>query len=168
MLEIFKIKSRDNGDCIGSVIYREGTLLVDCSTCSGPCSLSEIRCFKGLSGRIVPGFSGEIILSRIEQRGYSGPIVEVLDSYTEILSLFKGSGTEARTDILKIIKRSEECFKEDPSQFIKMSKMYKKELARSKAGDDLIPHFDDIIERCDILMRKLNMTAEGQSILIPK
>ncbi len=150
------------------MIYREGTVLVDCSTCSGPCSLWEKRCFKGLSGRILPGFSGEIILSKNEQRGYSGPIVEALDSYTEILSLFKGSKAETRRDTYRILERSEESFRNDPSLFFEMSSKLKKELARSNSGEDLIPIFDDIIERSDLLMRKLRKTARGRSILIPK
>jgi hypothetical protein len=143
---------KDKDDCCGKIKYSDGKVIVFCSGCDGGSELSNRRCFKGLGERIVPGLLGEIILSGEEEKGYSGPVVEALDSYSEITGLF---------DILiersnhKILKEARNEYMKDPMIFSGNYKRFIKKLKNSKNGVEILPVFEEIKERNDLMIRKL-------------
>jgi hypothetical protein len=144
--------------CKGPIKYKEGQVLIDCSGCEGSSDLSDRICFREVSQRILPGFSGEVILSSEEERGYSGIIVETMESYSEILVLFDGildGAGKKGNDIKKALMDSRNRYLEDPSDFLKRSKKVRKNLEGSKRGRELVPLFERIVDRCDLMIRRL-------------
>ena len=65
---------------------RDGSFFVDCSDCTGPKDLGDLRCFKGISNRMIPGFTGPIVLRGTIEKRYTGPLVDALVSFSEIAS----------------------------------------------------------------------------------
>ncbi len=59
-------------------------MYVDCSGCSGEARLEAKGCFNGLAERVIPGFSGEIILMGLTDRMYTGTAVEALVAISEV------------------------------------------------------------------------------------
>lgn len=143
---------KDKGDCSGKIEYSDGRVIVHCSGCGGGFELSNGRCFRGLGERIVPGLFGEIILSGEEEKGYSGPVVEALDSYSEIMGLFNILIERSNH---KVLREARNEYMKDPLIFSGNYKKFRKKIRDSRKMEEVLPVFEEIREKNDLMIRKL-------------
>ncbi|MDG6225373.1 MAG: hypothetical protein QCI82_07660 [Candidatus Thermoplasmatota archaeon] len=110
------------GECSGRMEHIGRQLMVDCSKCSGPARLEERRCFMGLSSRLLPGFTGEIILRSLSDRRYAGGIVDALPASSEILDTIDSLGKEGKRGAGGRLERSRSSvrasYSKDPASLL--------------------------------------------------
>ena len=83
-MELLEALGRSRPACKGNIRMSGRGMYVDCSGCSGEARLEATGCFNGLAERVIPGFSGDIILMDRTDRMYTGTPVEALVAISEI------------------------------------------------------------------------------------
>ncbi len=122
-MELFEALGRSRPTCKGNIRMSGRGMYVDCSGCSGEARLESIGCFNGLAERVIPGFSGDIILMDRTDRMYTGTPVEALVAISEIRddikTLEEGGGLSGlslrdRARVKRIISSIRSKLDEDP------------------------------------------------------
>jgi|GEM_PF-2770874 len=151
-------------ECSGDAVISDGNIVIDCSGCRGPSDVSDPFCFRGVSGKLPPGFSGDIILSGAVEKGYSGAVVEALSAYSEVMELASamrdsirssGRGDGDRKEVLKLLKLLEK----DPSLFLERAGKVRKSMGRD---GDLSAGMDELMERTSLMIRRLRRALRSQ------
>ena len=83
-MELLEAIGRSRPTCKGNIRMSGRGMYVDCCGCSGEARLEARGCFNGLAERVIPGFSGDIILMERTDRMYTGTPVEALVAISEI------------------------------------------------------------------------------------
>jgi len=146
--------------CKGDIRIGDGIFSVDCRRCKMGMDLSDQECFNGLSGRMVPGFKGAVVLEGVEHRSYEGPIVEALTSHSHILSDIRNfaRGPEGtKRELLKLSRRMEADFIGDPLSLERSKSRYEKDIRKAmrSMGSPELERFRSMIEAVSVMMKKL-------------
>lgn len=152
----------DIGECSGKMEHRGKQLIVDCSRCPGPVRLDEKRCFMGLSDRLIPGFTGDIVLRSLSDRRYEGPIVDALSSSSEILDIIDalgrgakvGSGIGSAGKLTKLRRDLRDRFMNDPSSLLPPQGPLD-DLKRSCRSDDIKQEIERLIDRIRLMIARM-------------
>jgi len=142
--------------CEGEMEKISEGYIVHCKDCDGPSDLSDLRCFKGLAGRIHPGYKGDIVLRSKKDISYGGAVIDALHSFSDIDHMFKvlldtaGNGNISKKSA-RMMEKAHADFIDDPLSFQEKKKTY---LDNSK-DEEVIPHLTEIFERTSLMMRKL-------------
>ncbi|MGA1866716.1 MAG: hypothetical protein ACMUFK_04530 [Thermoplasmatota archaeon] len=146
--------------CEGEIRIENGTMSVCCVGCRNPMDLSRPACFNGLSGRMVPGFKGMIVLEGDIHRSFEGPIVEALTSHSNILSDIRrfdqGPGGRRR-ELKGITARMEADFLRDPLSLGSSRSFYLKKIRRAVRSKEPpeVGRFEAIVEAASVMARRL-------------
>lgn len=125
--------------CEGEISVNPGILGVDCSECTGRMELWQPECFIGLSGRMIPGFQGSIVLKGDIHRTYEGVIVETLSTHSRILKEIRGLGGDSNgpsKKLSRLIKRIEKDMISDPNTLIERKNLYLNEIRKTLRDKD--------------------------------
>lgn len=165
-------KGTDKGTGACSITEMRGrSVHITCLGCDGASDLSDIRCFMSVASRLPPGFSGEVVLKGTVDRSYSGPMVEALVSSSEVLDRLEGLCEIARrSDRTIFVKGGRErailearsAFTSDPASLLEKGDAIRERLSRKGSESDrsLLEGMEDIIERTELMMRRLNVSSE--------
>jgi len=146
--------------CKGDIRIGDGVLSVDCRKCKKGMDLSEDVCFNGLSGRMLPGFKGSVVLEGVEHRSYEGPLVEALTSHSHILADIRdlARGPDGpKKGLVRISRMMEEDFLRDPLSLERSKSSYEKKIRRAMMSSKPpeIDRFRSMIEAVSIMVKKL-------------
>ncbi len=158
------------GPCRGEMEFSDGVMIVDCTGCKGGCQLARRECFLGISGRLIPGFQGGVVLRGVRDRYYEGPVVEALSSHSRILGEIRrlGKAREKRSgparSFSKLCSDMESAFMKDPGDLVSGEKTFRKRMLSTigKGPKKEIEVFDSIIESTSLMMRKLERELSRQ------
>ncbi|MGA1793440.1 MAG: hypothetical protein ACMUHM_05770 [Thermoplasmatota archaeon] len=153
-----------NAGCNGEIRIGDGVLSVDCRKCKMGMDLSEEVCFNGISGRILPGFRGSVVLEGVEHRSYDGAMVEALTSHSHILADIRdlARGPEGpRKSLMRISRRMEEDFLGDPLSLERSRADYEKAIRRAMRSrkPPELDRLHSMIEAVSVMMKKLERDA---------
>jgi len=142
--------------CEGEMERISEGYIVLCKDCDGPSDISDMRCFRGLAGRIHPGYNGDIVLRSRKDVSYGGAVIDAFQSFSDIDHMFKVLLDIARNGniskrVVKMMEKAHADFIEDPLSFQEKKKIY---LDNSK-DEEITSHLTEIFERTSLMMRKL-------------
>ena len=152
----------DVGECSGKMEHRGKQMIVDCSLCSGTARLEDKRCFMGLSERLIPGFTGDIVLRSISDRRYEGPLVDALSASSEILDIIDalgrgakvGSGIGSTGKLMKMRRDLRDRFMNDPASLL-MVRGPLDDMKRSCRSDEVSQDIERLNDRIRLMIARM-------------
>ncbi len=165
-MELLGSLSRSRPVCKGNIRMSGRGMYVDCSGCPGKARLESIECFNGLAERLIPGFSGDIILMDRTDRMYTGTPVEALVAISEIRddikTLEEGGGISSlslknRTRARRMISSIRSKLDEDPYLITCNEREIRKDISiiSGKGSKPIREMLEKVVEGAVRTMRRL-------------